>query len=326
MKEQLRQALIVAITVLPAQAAMAGGTLPGIDITNQASATFNVGSTPLTESSNVATNTVAERLEVSVTWQDAANITVSPNDTDQVLTFQVTNNGNGSDDYTLTGLSTLSGDNFDPSLVNIYLDADADGIYNAGLDTLYSPGSNDPILATDVSLTVFLVNDIPGALADGDLGDSKISATSNTGTGTGTVVVGGGDGGVDAVVGTSGGLQSVTGTYIVSNVSVSVVKTATVSDPFGGSEPIPGATIRYSIVVTASGSGTAEGLVITDAIPANTAYEPGTITLNAGALTDGDDADVGDINITNANTVTVSLGNLTAASATQTVTFDVTIN
>ena len=98
-----------------------------------------------------------------------------------------------------------------------------------------------------------------------------------------------------------------------------------ISDPLGGNQPVTGATMTYSIDVSVAG-GTTNSVVITDPIPANTTYTTGTLTLNAGTLTDVADADAGDVGDTTANTVTVNLGNLTPASPVQTITFDVIIN
>ncbi|MFH1313720.1 MAG: hypothetical protein ABIJ00_10920, partial [Candidatus Eisenbacteria bacterium] len=116
------------------------------------------------------------------------------------------------------------------------------------------------------------------------------------------------------------------GTYLVSNVVVSVVKSATMADPFGGTEPVPGAVITYTLVVTVSGSGTAESLVLTDPIPTHTTYSSGTLVLNGGPLTDQADADEGDVGMTSPGTVTVSLGDVAAGSPAQTVTFAVVID
>ena len=321
-------ALVLLAAWLPARSVHAVGTPAGTDITNQAIATYTIDAAEFTQASNVTTTTVAELLDVTVVWQDAASVTVGPGETARALTFKVTNTGNGTDDYTLTGLSTLGGDDFDPLPAGLFFDTNGNGVYDPGVDEQYSPGVNDPTLEADASVTVFVVNDSPDSgLSDADLGDSRLPATSRSGTGEpGTDVPGAGEGGVDAVVGTSGGRGDDIGTYVVSAVGISVVKSASVRDPFGGTEPVPGAVITYSIAVTASGSGTALGVVITDPIPADTTYNPGTLTLNAGPLTDEADADAGDVGQTEPDTVTVALGDLSAALPAQTITFDVTIN
>ena len=128
--------------------------------------------------------------------------------------------------------------------------------------------------------------------------------------------------------GTRDGKHSSSGKYTVSSVSVTIAKAVIVySDPFNGTvnpKAKQGAILRYSITVTATGSQTALNVVITDPIPTNTTYSAGTLKLNGVALTDAADADVGQV-VGVPVTLTVNLGNLTSASAVQTITFDVTI-
>lgn len=313
--------------VFHANVSWAVGTPTGTDITNQATASYNVGPTNFVEVSNITTTTVAELIDVSTVWQDAAPVTVNPGDTVQITTFLVTNIGNGNDTYTLEGLSELPGDDFNPTLNDLYFDSNGNGIYDPGVDAQYFPGVNDPSLDADQSIIVFLSNNIPAGVTDGDLGFTQLTAISSLGAGApGTIFPGQGDFGTDAVLGNSGGDDSDIGIYVVSNVIMTIVKSVIITDPFGSNEPIPGAVLSYSIVVTAAGSGTAENVVITDPIPANTTYNPGTLTLNSTPLTDIVDGDPGDVGGTTPNTVTVNLGDLAAPAPIQTITFDVTIN
>lgn len=333
MKSLLVGALIILAVCLPAQGVFALGTPAGTPITNQATATYNIGAANFTEPSNTTTTLVAEILDVTVTWQDGANINVSSGDTDEVLTFLVSNTGNGSDSYTLSVLNSPNGPGgFTATLADIYLDTNGSGVYDAG-DTQYILGTNTPPLAYDTSVTVFVLNDIPGALSSAALGDSQLAAMSVTPPApgpwaAGTVVAGGGEvPGTDAIVGTSGGSANEMGTYIVSDVVVTLSKSYTIAnDPVFGTEPVPGAVITYSIDVTVTGSGTAENLVITDAIPVNTTYDTGTLALDGAALTDPGGDDAGDVGATTAGTVTVNLSDVLAGSPAQTITFDVTID
>jgi uncharacterized repeat protein (TIGR01451 family) len=90
---------------------------------------------------------------------------------------------------------------------------------------------------------------------------------------------------------------------------------------------VPGARIRYQVVVTATGTGTATGASFRDPIPANTTFVPGSITLNGNPITDSTaDADAGGYATSPAAAVQVALGDLTQASGPQTLVFDVTIN
>jgi len=71
---------------------------------------------------------------------------------------------------------------------------------------------------------------------------------------------------------------------------VSILKTVTVIDTVGGTEPHPGATLRYQLEVSVSGNTQVDNLVVTDLIPANTTYTDGSILLNGAAQTDANDA------------------------------------
>ncbi len=307
--------------------ARASGTPACREIVNQATASWTIGVTDFSVSSNTVTTTVAEILDVVTTWQDASPVVVTSAATSQVLTFLVTNIGNGTDSYMLTPTDNLGGDNFDPNTVSLVLDSNTNGTYDAGIDQPYLAGSNDPVLVADSSVVVFALNDIPAGLNDGDPGDFQLTATSKTGSGApGTVIVGAGECGNNAMVGNSGGASSDIGTYIKSAVLVTVIKSAVTNDPFGGSEPVPGATITYTLLVTVSGSGTANNLNIVDPIPAYTTYLAGSLTLNSAGLSDALDLDQGDVGGTTSDTVTVLLGHAVAGAGNHTITFTVTID
>jgi uncharacterized repeat protein (TIGR01451 family) len=319
--------------LLGTPAALALGTAAGTDITNTASVTADVGGTPVTASSPPHVVTVAELIDVDVTLLTVGNVLVTSPASGQVLTYRVTNTGNGVDTFSLLGDSALAGDDFDPTLVSLYLDANGSGLYEPGLDTLYTPGSNDPQLdANDPAnddVVVFALNDVPAALVSGQLGDSRLVATSQTASGApGTVAAGAGEGGTDAVVGTSGGDDEDQGTHQVATVALAIAKSSSVADPFGGTQPLPGATITYTLVVTVTGAGNADAVVVTDAIPANTTYVAGSLTRNAAPLTDASDspADEADFSVTTPGAISVGLGSLPAGGPAETITFQVTIN
>jgi uncharacterized repeat protein (TIGR01451 family) len=258
-------------------------------------------------------------------------VTVTPGATQQQLVFTVTNTGNGTEAFALAGLSTLVGDQFDPtpSSTFIYLDSDGSGALSGG-DAIYVPNTNDPTLTSTgpgSSTRVIVLNDIPNGVNDGDRGRSQLMASSRTGTGApGTLYAGQGDGGLDALVGTSGAASQVFGEYLVEALQISAAKSQAVVDQFGGTRAIPGARINYQVVVSASGTGTATTVNFSDAIPANTTYVANSLTLNALALSDTSGNDAGEYATAPAPRVLVSLGNLTAASGPQTITFAVTIN
>jgi len=328
--------LIAWLTLLPANAS-AVGVPAGTTIQNQASASYNVGATSLTAQSLVSSLSVDEIIDVDVTLQSPP-VPVGPNDTDQVLTYLITNTGNGVEVWEFDPNSSLPGDDFDPVFASIYLDGNGDGLFNLADDTLYTKGADDPTLdandPTADSITVFLLNDIPGTVLDGQSGFSRLTATS-VGVGAqapGYTVAGGGDGGtIDAVVGSSGAQDAEDGTYIVAAASVALNKTWTiVPHAIFGTQPVPGATIQYDITVTVTGAGTAENLVITDLIPANAIYENNSLILTDGSgtnsLTDAADADAGDFDVSLSGGITVDLGDVAGGSADSTITFNVMID
>jgi len=325
-KYAMRGLLVLLPVVLLHGLARAAGTSAGTSVSNTATAEFSIGSVTGSASSNTVTFRVDEKLDVNLSWQDATNVIVNTPDSNRVLSFLLTNTGNGNDSYSLSVQNNLGGDQFDPGLVDIYLDANANGVFDPGVDTLYVAGSNDPVLAADASLAVFVRNNIPAALSSGNLGRSQLSATSRTLSGApGTALAGAGDAGTSAIVGTSGGSASSTGVYQINGASVSLVKSVVVKDSLGGNQPTTGATLTYSIAVTARG-GTASNVVISDPIPANTTYMAGSLTLNGASLSDAADGDAGDVGVSAANSVTVNLGNINSAASTQTISFKVIIN
>lgn len=310
-----------ALALVP-ESALAAGTRAGTLIENTASATYDVGPTQVSVDSNTNTVRVDELIDTVVDWSDSADVTTLPGSTGQVLAFSVTNSGNGEESFALSTVSTLGGDDYDPTVTSIVID-DGDGVYEPGQDTVYVAGTNDPVLQPDASVTIFVLSTTPAGAGDGDRGGVQLVATSRTGTGApGTSFAGQGEGGGDAVVGTTGGDGSDDGYYAVSAASVSLVKSAVVLNQFGNADPIPGATITYTIEATTTGSGSLANLAINDAIPTGTTYVAGSLRLGTTVLTDATDADAGRFA---ANAITVSLGAVPGGQ-TRTVTFRVTIN
>ncbi|HKN47703.1 MAG TPA: isopeptide-forming domain-containing fimbrial protein, partial [Candidatus Polarisedimenticolia bacterium] len=96
--------------------------------------------------------------------------------------------------------------------------------------------------------------------------------------------------------------------------AVNLTATKTVSDDNGG-VPRPSETLTYTITVTNSGSTAAANVVISDPIPANTTYLPGT-------LSSSDPTDI----IVEGNPLQVQAGSLAAAGGSVVVTFKVQIS
>jgi uncharacterized repeat protein (TIGR01451 family) len=304
--------------------AWAAGTPAGTDITNVATATYELpNGTPTSVDSNVVTLKVDELLDVVVAWGDPADVATSPGLTGQVLSFTVTNGGNGPEAYRLGTVANGGGDDFDPAVTATFLDSNGNGAFDAGVDTAYVPGVNDPQLTPDQSIAVFVLSTIPLVAADGTRGKVDLTAVSVTGSGTpGTSFAGQGEGGGNAVVGATGASAQDDGWYAVRRASLAFVKSASVADPFGGATQGPGAIITYTLTATVSGTGSLGNVTIADPIPAGTSYQAGSITLDASALTDAADADSGRFTGTG---ISVGLGSV-AAGTTRIVKFKVKID
>jgi uncharacterized repeat protein (TIGR01451 family) len=303
---------------------MAAGTAAGTTISNTATATYNDPTgTPVVVPSNRVDIKVDELLDVTVATADPGDVVVTPSSTNRVLSFTVTNTGNGSEAFRLTPTSTIGGDQFDPTATSVVLDTNGNGVYDAGVDTVYTPGSNDPVLAPDASVRVFVLSTIPAGVNNLDRSIVELTAAATTGTGApGTSFAGRGQGGGDAVVGATGADGVDRGRYVVQTASISFVKSAVIADPFGGTKSVPGSIITYTLVATITGTGSLVNAEIADPIPANTTYQPGSITLEGSGLTDATDGDVGQLNN---NAISVGLGTVIGGQ-TRTITFRVRIN
>lgn len=127
-------------------------------------------------------------------------------------------------------------------------------------------------------------------------------------------------------------------TFCRPTANLMIAKTSSVvSDPTNGAtdpKAIPGATMRYCLLVTNNGSGTATAVNVADAVPATTTFVPGSLRSGAtcaGAVTVEDDnasgADESDPFGASITGTTVAATAPTLAPGTAlAITFNVTIN
>ena len=324
--QHLRTAALLAIGGFAAFSvpAHATGTTAGTTISNTATVTYtDPTGNPVSLPSNRVDIRVDEVLNVTVATAESGDIAAQPGSTNQVARYTVTNTGNGSEAFRLAPITAIGGDAFDPTATSIVLDTNGNGVYDPGVDTVYSAGSNDPVLAPDTSVRVFVLSTLPASATDGQRGQVDLTATAVTGSGpAGTIFAGQGTGGGDAVVGTTTGLGRDRNFYVISSATVSLAKTASVLDPFGGTRSVPGSIITYTLVATVSGSGSLSNLAVGDPVPASTTYVPASITAEGTGITDTTDGDAGEFA---ANRVAVRFGSV-AGGQTRTVTFKVKIN
>ncbi len=332
--------------------AHAAGTTAGTTISNSATLKYdnNLGVPQTDIIATPVTFVVDEKINLTVVGGAVTNVMAGA--TAQVSTFTVTNNANSPLDFNLAVNQVATGDQFDATACNAYLENGAHpGVYNPTEDTATFIDE----LAADASQTVYAVCDIPAARVNGDVALVGLTATARgnfTGAQGAYVASAGGMGAalaetavgtpnVDMVfadnVGSESGdaardaKHSARNTYSVGAL-VTLTKTViNIKDTYGcsaasGCKAIPGSILTYQIVMAITGAGSMDALVIADPIPANMTYVPGSIALDGVAKTDvASDGDKTDFGITTTNTVTYSPGTI-AMPRTISLTFQATIN
>jgi uncharacterized repeat protein (TIGR01451 family) len=309
------------ISLVTAQGAYAAGTVAGGTIANVATVDYQVGNVPQTQvSSNSVTFRVDRKINMTVAEVGGAPTSSAPGSSGQVTLFTVTNNSNTTLDFRLTGAqddgappSPFTGtDNFDVIGVQVFVDSNANGVYEPALDTATFIDE----LAPDAVRNVFVVASVPLARVNGDRSGVSLTATaagaaSNVAAENGTVpTVGtlaadstqtaGADSATNVdtvfadvagrVEAARSGSHSAYDQYFVASATITVTKTATViSDPFNlttNPKAIPGATIEYCIQVANTGGASATSVQVTDAMPANTTFVAGSL-FAGGTVTGG---------------------------------------
>ena len=279
--------------------ALAQNTPSGTSIGNTATLDYVVGGTPQAQvTSNTASFLVDNKVDLMVTTVDGAIVSVIPGTFAQVLTYNVTNTGNTVQDYSLTALDATAGafgetETFDAVNVNVFVD-DGDNVYTAADTDTYIDE-----LATGVTVTVFVVSDIPLAQVDGDVASYDLMAQTAVG-GTGgalggdiltddsanaddpalvQIVFADGAGIVDAPF--DGTFSSRDGYMVVTATLTAVKTTNVVSDPINNAvnpKAIPGATVGYQVMVTNNGNAQATTVEVIDSIPTNSTFLFGSVT------------------------------------------------
>ena len=295
----LSAGVLLCLAVAVSTPALAIGTRAGTTISNSATVNFqDVNGNPLSATSLPAVTTV---LQVAGALVDPDNAqTMTPGVT-YYYSHTVTNTGNFDATVNLTVASSQSW------AVQIYRDNGIVGTYEPGIDVLLTDSASDADAIPDSGL---LINDT----------SMKILVAVSVPPGTPNATVD-----VTTVTGVSS--FNASGTDIARDTTTISAPTVVVTKSVDQPTALPGATLTYTITVTNTGSGPANANVLTDQIPANTTYAPGSITLDGVAQGDGNaDGDSGEYIAGPPRRVSVALGNLAAGAPARTVTFKVTIN
>lgn len=345
---QQSAALLAMLFSLLAMDVYAAGTLADSVISNSAMVAYTQEGNAYTRQSNISSLRVDDKVSFTLVAADAGNASVPPSGR-AYTKYILTNNGNAPHDFTL--YATVAGKpTFTPSAAPVFY-ADAAGTVPLPTDPNAGGLPYLSNLAPESSITVYMFITAPAQLTEGNTISYNVTAeayqSANLGVKPAPLKAS-----IQAAIDTpanknstlmnrylvldeghgNGGDINRDGKYAefsgfnALSTAVNIVKSATVVDRFGGSQPASGATIRYSLAVSAAGAGTATGIVIVDPIPANTTYKTGTLQLNGVALSDPVDSDAGDFGGTTAGTVTVRLGDMSSSSPAQLITFEVKIN
>lgn len=311
---------VLAFATFHASSAAAQSVDAGTLIENTATASYTTGGDPISVDSNTVTILVDELLNVVIASQDAGPVAINAGRA--VLTYEITNTGNGPEAFFLTANPVVAGNDFNPTIEGIAYDTDGNGIYEEGTDILLPVGTPTPEILADKSLTVFVIVSAPGA-TDGETAQVNLLAEAVTGTGdAGTVFPGQGVNDGNAVVGNTRADADTNGALRATVSTLELTKGASVLDPFGGTEAVPGSIVTFTITASVSGSASLSDVRVSDAIPAGTTYRPDTLALDGAALTDAADADAGQAS---SGGVQVDIGTA-AANTDYVITFDVTID
>jgi uncharacterized repeat protein (TIGR01451 family) len=355
----------LALAIAGTQGASAAGTDAGTVVSNSATVNYNVGASAQAPVNSLAvTFVVDDRVDITVVELSGSYTIGAAGGTNEVLIYTVTNTGNGVHDFLLTRADNATDpfggtDNFDATPVSIFVDSNANNVYDAGTDT----ATYIDELGNGQSRAVFVLSNIGGAQANGDISAVTLTAQVALGGGAGAqgaaivtddaanpdvagtvqIVFADAAGDTDAL---HDGKHSDTDAYRVGAASLTVTKTsAVILDPVNGAvnpKAIPGATVEYTVVVAnaAGASATATNVVLTDSLAAeitatrlafgtngygaNQGIQVTAPNINGGvatALSNAADADQGDFS---ANVVTVN-GITLNAGESATVKFQVVI-
>jgi hypothetical protein len=294
------------LTIMFPAGAYAVGTASGTTISNQATINYQVGSvaqTPIDSDGDgnfgngpETTDFLVDRMvDLVVAEANSTYTDVSPGATTQVVTFTVSNTGNATLDFDLSGVVNLGNgsadpfggtDNLDVTIVDAFVDSDGPGAtgggYVSGAHT-YSAAADTAVsiddLPQDQMINVYVVVNIPAAAADGDIAGIILTALARNMDGSALVETAGADtAGVDTVFADGAGdtdaardaQHSDTDAFRVLAAVLTVSKIVTVvEDPINGAvnpKAIPGAYIEYQITITnaAGASATASSVVFSD--------------------------------------------------------------
>jgi len=295
------------------------GTIVGTIINNHANIQYVMNAKEYKYSSNIDRFVIDHVIDLDISWQNTAHVLVGSGDKGVVLTFLLTNLGNGEDTFTLR-YEHNDTNSFDPPPTNthIYLDIDGNSIFDISKDTEVTKDIN---ITADHNVTLFVVADIPDTndtnYTDAELSHDGISVESASLPDDGEDRADS----VDIVVRTGEsramGVYEIREFWFDSSKSVRAISDDNLTHT--------GSVLHYTILLRLRGetSGkSVDSVVVTDAIPEGSTYLSDSLYLDEKLLTDEVDGDDGDINSTH---IRVLVGEI-AEDDNHTVEFEVMVD
>ena len=257
---------MVTILALGITGLSATGTDVGTIVDNTATLSFDVGGvTQDTVDSNKDTFVVDRKIDVVIAVNNS-ELDTQPSAQGVKLNFQVANEGNDAETWTLS-LAENSGDDFDVDILS-----DCKLFDSAG--TEIGTFSQDIIFSKDENKTFDVACDIPTTVTDNQKAEIFLVATiknrtdnTNDADTQGSVENVYAEGESDNSDAAYNGHFSKGGTYHIVSATVSFAKSSMViSDELGSATPhrIPGATVRYCFDINNTGSATAQKVRLTE--------------------------------------------------------------
>lgn len=334
--------LASAALALLAGPALAGGTAPGITVSNSIDISYVSAGNTISETDAASVDFVVDRkVDFLAEGQDAGGqVTVEQGSDVEQLTFRIENEGNDDSGYDLDlsssgaiGLTLDTSGGGAAGTYSVYVGSSAGPA--GGSDTLYDPAGTTNIgdVAPDGEVFVKIVANIPDAAQDGDTDSFDLTVTAlDAGTSTVTTETGSPSiGTVDTILADPGedGVESDTESYVVSAPVLTAAKTsAIVSENLSGgfncatdaADPnaeayVPGGCVEYTITVSndAGASAAASNLTITDPLPGEVSFVAVSSSSNFDSVSES------------GGTITATATSL-AAGTTATATIRVTID
>lgn len=265
-------------------------TPAGQVIENSATVSYDMDGDTLTVQSNTVETRVAELVsfEVAVVTPVVAGVQAG-----ELLayTLDITNTGNGAECFVIA--QQRNANLAEPvELVAIHADSDGNGAFDAAKDAAIGAGACTQQIAPGRRMRFFAVGRMP---ADTTTEQAELAlriAPDINGPSYGAVIPGGGDQGADKVIGFNEDVSAATMWATASKLVVSLMKSQLVSGRVQ-TTAVTGDVITYSLQFKAGGEGLVKGAVVSDPLPADLSFVPGSLNLDGVALSDGDDADAG---------------------------------